>query len=215
MGYRRARSRERRAPPPAEDPPSRRGAATVDRRRSGVPGSRRPAALPRPMDELPRRLRHPGEVAPRALKEETRTCVPPARPPPARCRDQEADRSARSGESPVGLPPDPGRAPEARHPRLGDDHRHGASREPTRPGAPSDRATWAQFLRLQAYGLLSPDTSFEEDGTGSVGSLTWCWPNVSLVRTRVITRSASVLNTDNVVARTSTWIFLPPQPTVL
>ena len=121
---------------------------------SGVPGSRRPAALPRPVDELPRRLRHPGEVASRAIKEETRTCVPPARPPAARSRDQEADRSARSRESPVGVPPDPGRAPEARRRRLGDDHRHGASRERPRPGAPSDRANLGAVP--QAAGLRPP-----------------------------------------------------------
>ena len=79
---------------------------------------------------------------------------PPARPPAARSRDQEADRSARSREPQMGLPSDPGRAPEARHPRLGDDHRQGASRESTRPGAPSDRANLGAVP--QAAGLRPP-----------------------------------------------------------
>ena len=136
----------------------------MDRRRSGVPGSRGPAALPRPVDELPRRLRHPGEVASRALKEETRTCVRrPGRPPldPAikklivrlgrenprwgylRIRGELLKLGTHVSATTI--------ARVLRESRLGP--------APRRIGP-----TWAQFLRLQAYGLLSPDTSLDEDG---------------------------------------------------
>jgi hypothetical protein len=62
-----------------------------------------------------------------------------ARSPSARSLGQASDPSARSGEPQVGLPQDPGGAPEARHRRLGHDHRHGAPRRRTRPCAASDR----------------------------------------------------------------------------
>ena len=69
------------------------------------------------------------------------------------------------------LPQDQRRAPEARHRRLGNDDRYGAS--PRRPGPPAPRRigpTWAQFLRLQAYGLLSLGAPGAEEGPEDLAS---------------------------------------------
>jgi hypothetical protein len=64
----------------------------------------------------------------------------PGRPPLHPSLDQAPDPSAGQGEPPVGLLEDPRGAPEARHRRLGHDHRHGAQRRRARPGATADRA---------------------------------------------------------------------------
>jgi hypothetical protein len=78
-------------------------------------------------------------MAPGPPEERARARVAVARSPSARSLDQAHDPSARPGEPQMGLPQDPRGAPEARHRRLGDDHRHGAPRRRTRAGAASDR----------------------------------------------------------------------------
>jgi hypothetical protein len=161
------------APPPAEDSPSRREATPLHGRRSGVPGRCCRAAVPGSMDELPGGPGHAPQVAPRAL-EAARAPVPPSRSPSAGSRDQAPDPSTRSGEPQVGLPQDQRRAPEARRRRLRHDHRHGASPRWPQPGPPPDRTDLEQFLRLQAYGLLSPGPpSEEEEEEDALEALVW------------------------------------------
>jgi hypothetical protein len=83
--------------PPAEDSPSRRDHPTsLHRRRSGVPRSCWPAALPGPVEELLGGPGHARQVAPRALEASAQASVPPARPPSTGFLDQAHDPSTRS-----------------------------------------------------------------------------------------------------------------------
>src|SRR6266540_738465 len=150
---RRAGSREGRAPPPTQGPPSRPRASRVHHSRSGLPGGVGSGAVPGPVEELPGRSGHPGEMAPGSAEE------------------------ARAGLAPAGSP---SRDPSIKHlilrlgrenPRwgylrirgellkLGIDFSATTIATVLRQGGlgPAPRRigpTWAQFLRLQAYGLL-------------------------------------------------------------
>ncbi len=79
-------------------------------------------------------------MAPGPAEDKEWAGLAPARSSSARSLHQAPDLSVGSGEPPVGLPQDPRGAPEARHRRLGHDHRHGASPKGARPGATADRA---------------------------------------------------------------------------
>ena len=160
---RRAGSGGGRALPPAEDSPSRRDHPTsLHRRRSGVPRSCWPAALPGPVEELLGGPGHARQVAPRALEASAQASVPPARPPSTGFLDQAPDPSTRSRKPEVGLPPDQRRTPEARHRRLGHDHRHGVSPRRPRPGAAAERTDLDAVPEAAGLGLLSPGAPSEE-----------------------------------------------------
>jgi hypothetical protein len=87
--------------------------------------------------------------------EETRAPLARARPSSARSAGQAPDRSVGEGEPQVGLPQDQRRAPLAAS-SLSHPHRHSARQSGLGPAPRRIGPTWTQFLRPQAYGLLSP-----------------------------------------------------------
>ncbi len=145
--------RDRRPPPPAEDPPPGRDATSLHDCRPGVPSSGSQAALPGPVEELPGPGGHPRPVAPRPLAGTATWPVSAVRSSPARSLDQASDPSPGPGEPQVGIPQDQGGAPEARHRRLGHDHRHGASPRRPRAGATAD---WAHLEAVPEGAGLRP-----------------------------------------------------------
>jgi hypothetical protein len=126
--------------PPAQGPPPRRQASPLQHGGSGVPRSGGSGPVPAPLEELPGRPGHAGEMAPGPPEEKKRAWLAAARSSFARSPDQAPDPSAGEGEPQVGLPQNPRGAPEARARCLGHEHRHGAARRRTRPGATPDRA---------------------------------------------------------------------------
>jgi len=109
-------------------------------RRIGVPRSGGSGPVPTPVEELPGRPGHAGEMAPGPPEENKRAWLAAARSSSARSLVQAPDPSAGEGEPQMGVPQDPRGAPETRDRCIGHDYRHGASRRWTRPGATADRA---------------------------------------------------------------------------
>jgi hypothetical protein len=149
---------------PAEDSPAaRREAAAVHHRRSGVPGRGGPVALPGPVEQLPDRPGHPPAMAPRALEDASPRPVPPARSSSPRSLDQGADPSDGRENPRWGYLRIRGELL-----KLGVDVSHttvatvlrqsGLGPAPRRIGP-----TWTEFLRLQAYGLLSDSSRSDQD----------------------------------------------------